>query len=155
MDFFADVSKGLDDIMALGDVIICGKFVILVEDGGGHAHEGLFRPGEEPVDGAAVDQAWEFPASDPQSIANGAHRQYDVQSLPDSLNKSAVNRLWRFWPFQFGVEGSGGVDEIFSFFQLPQIGDLSRVKQIVNVLKEKFLHDLVVSEEESDGLVLI
>ena len=76
--FLADVCEDLQDVCSLGEVVIRGQVVVFDADGGGHAHEGLLRPGEEPVDGAAVDQGGELAAADPKGVADGAHRQDDV-----------------------------------------------------------------------------
>ena len=78
MNLLADVGKCFDHIMSFRDGLIGRKSLEFVKDCRSDTDEGFLRPGEKPVDRAAVDQSWEFSAPDPQRISNGAHRQDDV-----------------------------------------------------------------------------
>lgn len=66
----------------------------------------------------------------------------------DSLHEGLVEGVWIFWAFQFGIYGSNTVKEGVLLIALPQIGDLTRVEHVVNVLEEGLIHDLRVGKQE-------
>jgi hypothetical protein len=123
--FFADVRKGFNDIVFLGDVFIDGKFLVFIENSHSNINQSFLRPREKPIDCATADKGGELPASNPEGIADGAHRENDMQSLPDSFNKGAIDSLRGFVAFEQGVKRTSHIYNIFSLVDLPNVGYFS------------------------------
>lgn len=78
-----------------------------------------------------------------------------MQSFPHSFNKSTVYSFRRFRSFQKCIERPSAIHNILSFFDFPQVGNFSRVKDIVDIFKENLIDDLIISEQESSGDIFI
>lgn len=83
---FVDVVEGdgheFDDGGSLGLI----AQLLFLQESVGHVEQGIFGPGEEPVDDGRVYQGRELPGSSPEALANGGEAQGHVQFLLDLVD---------------------------------------------------------------------
>ena len=108
----------------------------------------------EPVDSTTVDERREHTAPRSERVANGTHAQYNVQIVPDPVDKERENGV----SVAFGNSSllgrwSATNDESLILVSLEQIGHLAAVQDIVDILEELFDDDLCVGEEEHGVLI--
>ena len=65
----------------------------VVDEFGGHLDERGLGPGQEPVDGAAGDEARELLCAAAKLGAHGAEAQHDVQPVAHAAQKERVQRV--------------------------------------------------------------
>lgn len=78
-----------------------------------------------------------------------------MQPIPNPLHKRPINRFRVFWAFQSCIISLRVVDYLVALLDGPHVGHLAAVEDVVYVLQEDLVEDLVISEEESHGKVLV
>jgi hypothetical protein len=66
------------------------EFIELVEVVASHTDQGLFGPGEEPVDGTLVEQGGELSSPFSELLAYRGEAQHDVQVVPQPVHQVLV-----------------------------------------------------------------
>jgi hypothetical protein len=71
-----------------------------------------------------------------------------VQILSHPVDKGSINGFGVILAAQLLVVGPNFLPDFIFLLDFPQIGDLPRVEDAINVLQESFLQNLGVSEQE-------
>jgi len=114
----------------------------------GHRVESLPWPRVVPVDGAAVDDARELPASISELISDRREGKDDVEVLSADLDEVGVDLVSVVSTIRFPGSGSHIIEDGDLLLWWEQVGDLTTVQQVVDVLQEGLLHDLGIGEQE-------
>jgi len=100
----------------------------------------------EPIDGAAIDEGWEFAQPVAESISNVAHREHNVQLITTALHKKVEERSWcavgLLGLIALPVKLSHFLTDLLLLIKWVEVGNLTSIQQVVNVLEERFLLDL-------------
>lgn len=112
--------------------------------------QGIFWPLREPVDGGTVDQTWEVSDAISKGVADRTEAHHNVKVSLATLNKVRKELLWgTFWASALLL---GNVTHRVAHVNLlicrEDVGHLTRVQDVVDVLEEALLLDTVVSEDE-------
>ena len=116
----------------------------------------ILGPLAKPVDRAAINQRGEHSDSRSEVVANGGKAEHNVEVLLDLVNEEGVKLLGS------AIRGlllgpwlsANHFADLHLFLHGEDIGNLSGVEQIVDILDEPLALDLTVGEEEDGGLVL-
>mmetsp|Transcript_49832 Transcript_49832/g.161159 ORF Transcript_49832/g.161159 Transcript_49832/m.161159 type:complete len:354 (+) Transcript_49832:4318-5379(+) len=121
----------------------------------GHRNEGLIGPWIEPIDGGAINDGGELPATSAKAFADGRESQHDVQVLSNQLHEMLPNDSSGFHLSGGLRERSRVADDLLDLVGGKQVRNLSSVQNVVDVLQKALLHDLGVGEEEHQALALV
>jgi hypothetical protein len=106
--------------------------------------QSLLGPSGEPVEGTTVDKRWEVSATDSQDGADGRHTETDVQVLPDQSGEQVENVVDVVNNLPLSTDGSDSILDLILIFIGHQVGDLSSVQQVIQILDERLTNDLSV-----------
>ena len=109
------------------------------QEGLRHEEKRLRRPLAEVVKSTAVDQGWELTAAHSEVVTDWRHAQANVEVLADALNELLLDQLCA--AFDLDLIGQLLVDVVLVLTE-HQIRHLTRVKNIIDVLKERLHQDL-------------
>lgn len=90
----------LDTCTVTGFHLVSASHLERIDKLGGDGGERLLRPGEEPVDGGAVDEPRELLRAASEGAAHRAEAQYHVQPVshtPYEVGVQIFVRVWRAW----------------------------------------------------------
>lgn len=144
MDFHAYVAELFRE---RGEAEFFLRLVLLIGD----AVEGLVGPLVVPIDGAAVDNRREHPASVSQFLADRGEGQHDMEVFTHELHEIFQQRLPGvdyFRVFIFLREYPHVREDFLVILRRPEVRDLPDVQQIIDILEETFLHNLRVRKQE-------
>lgn len=119
-----------------------------------YTKQGFLGPFREPVDGTAVDQGWEHPQSGPEDLSKWTHGN-DHVNVSLHLAKVALEHVHlRDLKILLHTEQLSDLEDRLKVLILIEIWHITRVEDVVNILKHLLVHNLSVDEEEGGGLVL-
>lgn len=115
-----------------------------------HGLEGIWWPFREPIDGRAVDDGWEISDSVSERGTNRREAKDNVKVLLASFQeiRKELSRgsLWASLFFLGWT--SHQLTDIGLLISWENVGHLTSVENIVDILKETFLLDLSIGEKE-------
>ena len=114
----------------------------------GHRVESLSWPRVVPVHCAAVDDARELPASISELISDRREGKDDVEVLSADLDEIGVDLVSVVSAVRFAGSVSHVIEDGDLLVGWEQVGDLTTVQEVVDVLEEGLPHDLGVGEQE-------
>jgi 6-pyruvoyl-tetrahydropterin synthase len=142
MDEHSNLSKIFDAVLD----VQC--FSIFSERASSHGVQSLSRPEVVPVHGATVDNGRELSATLSEFLTDGGEGQHNVEALSALSNKVVELSVSAVTLSSFTSTGFDVFTDSSLLISREQVRDFSRVKKIVNIFQETFLHDLSIREEE-------
>jgi hypothetical protein len=119
------------------------QFLEFFDEGLSHRNEGLFGPGQEPIDRALVEQGREFSEPISELLADGGEAEADVEVISDPVHEVVVELARR----RVGalellhIVSAGITQEGFLFVLCQQTRNLTGGEDHVDELKELLLLD--------------
>jgi len=121
--------------------------------------KGLLRPGEEPINGTAVDERREHAETSLEVVTDRTHGKAQVNVVPGVLDEQVVNLVVVVRDsLEVRVQFVGflnRLNDVDVVFLVVQVGNFTIVENVINVFNECFVDNLSVREEEDVGETFI
>lgn len=128
------MDRGLGkDIDAVLDLELFSLLFVLAN---GYGVEGILRPGIVPVNSRTVDDRWELSAPISERVTHRREGKHDVKSLTALLHKVAVYSLLSLVKVSLDGAFLQLLEDTLLVIRPEQVGNLTRVEQIVYVFQE-------------------
>ena len=116
--------------------------------------KGFCWPWVIPIHSAAVDDTWELSASVSELVTDWGESKADVEVLSADLDEVVVNLISAVTAVGFLCSLGHVIANGNLFIDWEQVWNLTTIKKVVNVFKERFFDDLGIREQEYLWLVV-
>ena len=140
--FYASISEGSQ---------IC---IALIHRSESDTKKSFFRPLCEPINSTTIDQRREHSQPRSEDITERTHTNHQMDVLPDSTQIALENVHLGYLQVLGDTLSLANWCDALHIFCFVQIRNVTRVKNVVDILEHLFVDDLRVHKEEASWLIL-